>query len=77
VRVSLTAEPRRLEVRIIGQIGELMAPMTGPAHRRGPQAAHRTISQGAGALARLGGGHGRAGQTPIGLRQLLLEVSRR
>jgi DNA-binding MarR family transcriptional regulator len=34
VRVSLTAEARRLKVRIIGQIGELMAPMTGPAHRR-------------------------------------------
>ncbi|SOX56571.1 MarR family transcriptional regulator [Mycobacterium ahvazicum] len=29
VRVSLTAEARRLEVRIIAQIGELLAPMTG------------------------------------------------
>jgi DNA-binding MarR family transcriptional regulator len=29
VRVSLTAEARRLEVRVIAEIGELMAPMTG------------------------------------------------
>jgi DNA-binding MarR family transcriptional regulator len=29
VRVSLTAQARRLEVRVIAQIGELMAPMTG------------------------------------------------
>ncbi|MEZ0352860.1 MarR family winged helix-turn-helix transcriptional regulator [Mycobacterium sp. pR1184] len=28
VRVSLTAEARRLEVRIIAQIGDLLAPMT-------------------------------------------------
>src|SRR3984957_8675928 len=28
VRVSLTAQARRLEVRVIAQIGELMAPMT-------------------------------------------------
>ncbi|WAJ45067.1 MarR family transcriptional regulator [Mycobacterium sp. Aquia_216] len=29
VRVSLTAQARRLQVRVIAEIGELMAPMTG------------------------------------------------